>query len=467
MFHRTRSGGRGICRAIVRTCPLGGEPAFLAAAGIIGPARPSPSEARAAGAYDAIYGGEKTRQERIKERRLERQAVRAALAGTSAATANVTDNVTNDYSPEYAEKLASVKKLISEFDGKYDGYLDRSSGAYFVATQKNSVSDENYLTDLNNVGENVTALADLRMKDNHQAREDREAFLVERKAVQDAKDEFDKKDDEKRAEISAAFNAGKINRMVALRNQKANAASYDRTMANFRMKIKDVEVRYGVKYEATYGKAYKESLADLGVEFADGDVMFTEKVSNANNVSDSFAADMKSSISYYPNEWVDNIDSNLNVHEYTPRNGTMGYISRYEGRHYTESGKKVNLYSSNHATTVHEFGHVLEINNPTIGRAERLFLIQEKKNSGLKKVIKYDSQKNLATNTLVRDYSGVYYTGGSARNDNHDGSTYEVFTTGVENLFCGDVGGFTTGDDCKAPQHRNFILGLFATKAGK
>lgn len=463
MYHVKRSGAKGICRAIVRTCPLGGEASFLRAAGIVGPARPSAPQAKAAGVYDYVYGEERTRQERIKERQAARQAAREAN-GEHTTTVG---NVASGNSSEYDEKLASVQKLIAEFNEKYAGYLDRSSGGYFVATQKNSETDESYLTDLDNVGANVTSLAGLKLEGNTQLEKDREAFMAERKAVEDARDEYKSIEDAKFSALDAAYKADEITRMTYTRNYNALVNPYNATLADFRMKVKAVEIAYGVKYEATYGKAYKETLADVGVEFANGDEMFTEKVSNAGNLSNSFTADMKSAIDYYPNEWVDNIDSNLSVHEYSARGGTMGYIARYEGRHYTENGKKINLYSSNHATTVHEFGHVLEINNPEIGRAERLFLVSEKKKSGLKKVIKWDSKKNVAVDNLVRDYSGVYYTGGMSKNDSHDGNTYEVFTTGVENLFCGDVGGFTTGDDCKAPQHRNFILGLFATKAAK
>ena len=67
MYHLTKTGKRGYCRAIVRPCPLGGESAFFKAQGIQGPARPTAPEAKEAGVYDKIYGAEKTRQEQERQ----------------------------------------------------------------------------------------------------------------------------------------------------------------------------------------------------------------------------------------------------------------------------------------------------------------------------------------------------------------------------------------------------------------
>ena len=219
---------------------------------------------------------------------------------------------------------------------------------------------------------------------------------------------------------------------------------------------------FSVKYENSYGKAYKETLSDLGVSFA-GEDAIDNTVSNVDELDSDFKSEMSDSISYYPDSWVSNVESDLSVHRYKSSNNVSGYIAHKEGYAYEKYGRKIDLFSSNRSNSVHEFGHVLEINNKDIGRAERIFLLSERSYSSFNKVEKMSKYQNVLTDSLVRKYSGVYYAGGSKKFDSYDGNTYEVFTTGVQNLFTGDQGGFTADDNCKAVRHRNFILGLFAT----
>lgn len=457
MYHLTKNGTRGYCRAIVRPCPLGGESAFFKAQGIQGPARPSAPQAKKTGVYDKVYGAEKTRQERIKEKRKEREADKGV------------DNTDKDngYSEEYKEKLSNVKKELEEFNQKYSDHLDNSSGRYFMANQKLSYRDEEYLSDLDKVGESITTLVSDKVNANPQIAEDRKEYNEKMEKAVSEKQEYIDNYKKKKAVIEKDFQDGNIMYGEYARRFNSEVRLYSREIGSYYENINKVNQDYSNKYETTYGKAYKEALSDLGVEFSNGEEMYSQKVHNQDKVSDEFANDVKSAIDYYPNEWVDNIDSKLSVYEYKQEGTRLGYVNHGEGINYELLGKQVNLFSSSHSTTVHEFGHVIELNNPEIGRAERLFLIQEKRKSSFKKVKKHSTTQNIATDSLVKEYSGVYYSGGSTKNDKYDGNTYEIFTTGVENLFTADAGGFTTDDTCKSPQHRNFILGLFTTSVRK
>lgn len=460
MYHLTKNGTRGYCRAIVRPCPLGGESAFFKAQGIQGPARPTAPEAKETGVYDKIYGAEKTRQERIKEKRKEREADKGV---------NNTEK-DNVYSEEYKEKLSNVKKELEEFNNKHSDHLDNSSGYYFMANQKLSYRDEEYLSDLDKVGESVNTLVSDKVNANSQIAEDRKEYNEKMEKAVSEKQEYIDNHKERLDVIEKDFQDGNIMYGEYMSRNNSEIRAYNKEIKLYNKAIQGVNNEYSLKYESTYGKAYKEALSDLGVEFSNGEEIYPQKVYNQDKVSDEFANDVKSAIDYYPNEWVSNIDSKLSVYEYTPEGNRLGYVNHGEGINYELSGKEVNLFSSSHSTTVHEFGHVIELNNPEIGRAERLFLIQEKKKSSFKKVREVQgsggSQK-IATDSLVREYSGVYYSGGSTKNDKYDGNTYEIFTTGVQNLFTADSGGFTTDETCKSPQHRNFILGLFATSVRK
>lgn len=460
MYHLTKSGKRGYCRAIVRPCPLGGESAFFKNQGISGPARPTAPQAKETGVYDKVYGAEKTRQERIKEKRKEREADKGV---------NSSDK-DNGYSEEYNEKLSNVKKELEEFNNKHSDHLNNSSGYYFMANQKLSYRDEEYLSDLDKVGESVNTLVSDKVNANPQIAEDRKEYNEKMEKAVSERQEYIDKHEERLAVIEKDFQDGNIMYGEYVSRYNSEVRLYNREIGPYSENIDKVNKDYSSKYESTYGKAYKEALSDLGVEFSNGEEMYSRKVYNQDTVSDEFANDVKSAIDYYPNEWVGNIDSKLSVHEYMPEGRRLGYVNHYEGRMYEASEKRVKLFSSNHSTTVHEFGHVIELNNPEIGRAERLFLIQEKQKSSFKKVRDVrgsGGRQKIATDSLVREYSGVYYSGGSSKNDRYDGNTYEIFTTGVENLFTADSGGFTTDETCKSPQHRNFILGLFATSVRK
>lgn len=461
MYHLTKNGTKGYCRAIVRECPLGGESAFFKKMNIPGVARPSAPQARETGTYDDVYGKEKSRQDRIKERQAEREAERQANGGDT----NKSND--NDYTPEYKEKLVNVQKEITEFNEKYADYLNNSSGNYFMANQKLSYRDEEYLSDLDKVGESVSSLANDKVNQDPQILKDREEYDKEMNKLNENRQSYVDEYNKRTEQLTAEYRSKNLIYVEYARSFNAENARFKKGIKPYNKAIEEVRESYGVKYESTYGKAYKEALVDSGVEFADGEEMFSKKVYNQHSVNDSFANDVKSAMDYYPEEWVSNIDSKLTVHEYSGNGNTLGFVRHSQGVRYKYNDKRVELFSSNHSTTVHEFGHVVEINNPEVGRAERLFLIQEKQKSSFKKVKKNSPTQNIATDSLVREYSGVYYSGGSSKNDNYDGNTYEIFTTGVENLFAADSGGFTTGDDCKSPQHRNFILGLFATKVRK
>lgn len=457
MYHLTKTGKRGYCRAIVRPCPLGGESAFFKAQGIQGPARPTAPEAKETGVYDKIYGAEKTRQERIKEKRKEREA-----NGENSNTGQ-----DNNYSKEYNEKLSNVKKELEEFNQKHSDHLDNSSGYYFVANQKLSQRDEEYLSDLDKVGESVNTLVSDKLNGNTQIVKDREDYTKNLEQAQADRREYVSAHREKMAAIKEDWYSDNITYDEYSRRFNAEVSKYNKEIDSYYEKIEQVNTEYSAKYEASYGKAYKEALSDLGVEFSNGEEMYSQKVHNQDEVSDDFANDVKSAINYYPEEWVSNVDSYLTVHEMERTDDTLGFVRKNLGRDYELSGKEVELFSSEYSTTVHEFGHVIEINNPEVGRAERLFLIQEKRKSSFKKVKSNGTNQNIATDSLVREYSGVYYKGRSTVNDRYLGNTYEIFTTGVQNLFTADAGGFTTDDTCKSPQHRNFILGLFATTVRK
>lgn len=457
MYHLTKSGKRGYCRAIVRPCPLGGESAFFKNQGILGPARPTAPQAKETGVYDKVYGAEKTRQERIKEKRKEREAEKGV------------DNTDKDngYSEEYKEKLSNVKKELEEFNQKHSDHLDNSSGYYFVANQKLSPRDEEYLDDLDKVGESVNTLVSDKLNGNTQIVKDKEEYIKNLEQARADRKEYVAGYREKMATLKADYYSDNITYREYSRRFNIEDAKFDKEIEFHDNKIEQINTEYGVKYEATYGKAYKEALSDLGVEFSNGEEKYSEKVHNQDEVSDEFANEVKSAINYYPEEWVSNIDSYLTVHEMEKDGDTLGFVRKNLGRDYELSGKEVELFSSGYSTTVHEFGHVIEINNPEVGRAERLFLIQEKRKSSFKKVKSNGTNQSIATDSLVREYSGVYYKGRSTVNDRYIGNTYEIFTTGVQNLFTADAGGFTTDDTCKSPQHRNFILGLFATTVRK
>lgn len=457
MYHLTKKGTKGICRAYVRPCYLGGEAAFFKKMGIQGAPRPSVDEAKNAGkeTYEKFYGKEKERQEKAKARKEAREAARAA------------EGTVSDNSPEYNKQLEETKNAIKAFNEKNSEFLSNSSGKYFIASQKLQADEQEYLNDLNTVGDSVSQLVNKKVKSNPEFKEQYNKKLSEVKQLKDEKSVIVKERNGKQDKLTADYRAGKMTYFLyKIEFDQAND-DYRPSIIELNNKIEASEEDLKKQYRETYGEAYKQALSDVGVDFANGDEMFDKKVYNKDYVDEDFKNEMKAAISYYPVDWVDNVDSKVNVHKYHPKGSTLGYVHYSEGASYIKTDKNVDLYSGDYSTSIHEFGHVLEINNNEIGRAERLFLIQEKQKSSYSKVKKASSNQNCATDSMVREYSGVYYTGGSTRSDKYNGNTYELFTTGVEALFAGDKTAFIPDESGKAPQHRNFILGLFATTVRK
>lgn len=449
MFHISKKNKRAVCRAVVYGCPLGGEKTLFDSFGLYGPVRPTVSEAKDSEVFDKFYGEEKEKQDRYKKKRQEKRKSKS-------------ETLKDENSLAYLVKLDEVKDSINSHNDKYSDYLDNSYGHYLMANQKVSSQDLEFLDSLNNIGDSVGALVAEKMTGNTDAVKDREEYEAGLAEAEKNIESIRVKRDAEFDTLTNDYRAGKM-----LYSQYSR--SWDGINKKYRPIINEVEAEknkvvsdYMVKYENSYGKAYKESLSDLGVSFADRDVA-DSIISNGDSVDEEFKNEFADSVSYYPDSWVSNVDSDLTVNRYGGNGSVRGYVSHKEGRYYVEGGKKVKLFSADRSTTVHEFGHVLEINNRNIGRAERIFLLSEKSHSSFKKVEKVSKHQNVLTDSLVRKYSGVYYSGGSRKSDAYEGNTYEVFTTGVQNLFTADQGGFTTDSDCKAYRHRNFILGLFAT----
>ena len=456
MYHLSRTGKRARCRAIIKPCPLGGEAPLFQETGIQGAPRPTVDEARQAGMYEVFYG------QAVKER-AEKKAEKAANTA-------VIDRVEQHIDTrEYKEKLAAVREEIEHFNDKYENFLsEKTHGNYYLARQKLSPEEQQYVNDLDQLGSSVSALVQLKASQ----KADEFGQVDERwNKMKSMEAEYRTVRTAASNEISEALRqyiAGEITEEEYGERCEEIETRRDEAISGHRDAIATMRKEHKAAYTETYGQAYKEALKDLGVEFSDGYTSYEEIVKNADTVPADFADEMKQAISYYPAQWVNNVDCNLKIHkQYGVRGRTVGRVVSYEnGYTYEKRGREINLYSSDFATSVHEFGHVLEKNNRELGRAERLFLISEKKHSSSKKVLK-DGSILMATDSMIRPYSGAYYSGGQSRTDTYKGNTYEVLTTGVENLFVADQDGFTADDSGKAPRHRNFILGLFATAIGK
>lgn len=443
MFHISKKNKRAVCRAVVYGCPLGAERTLMDSFGIVGPARPTVVEAKESGSFDKFYGEEKVKQDKYKQKRKSKK-----------------ETLQDENSLNYLMKLDEVKGVINSHNEKHKDYLDNSYGGYLMANQKISNSDMEFLDSLDNVGDGVNALVAEKIVNDDSIIKDRELYESE---LSIADNELNNLLDERSADLKVITDNYRSKEIAYGRYSflwDKTVDSYKDKVYAAKMKKFNIKADYMVKYEASYGKAYKDVLSDVGVSFSNSNI--ESLINNSDNISEDFKNEMTDAVSYYPDSWVSNVESDLSVN----RKGTQGmggHISHMEGKRYLDSGKRINLFSADRSTSVHEFGHVLEVNNKNIGRAERLFLLSERKHSSFKKVEKVSKTQNTLTDSMVRKYSGVYYAGGSSKSDNYDGNCYEVFTTGVQSLFTGDEGGFTTDINCKAYRHRNFILGLFAT----
>lgn len=476
MFHIDKNGNRARCRAIVRACPLGGEPRLMEVTGVQGPARPTAPEAKEHGMYTTFYGEAVKKREEAAERKREREAQAAQSItedGTATAEAPVetisdveraaiaaqaaADQEAARRAEEYQQHRQAVQEIVAAFEQRHDTTLEHTSNQYFNARDKMNDTEQQYLDDLDGVGDKIQEMAAYHVDPEkvtiYEALE-REQLDLEL-AIPDVRQEYYSRRKALREqvaneEISLGESMKQDHKYVHEGNQKLREITAQQ---------QELNPRAARAYEAAYGQAYKKALHDVGVEFTDGAHRLHEMVSNVENNDIDFVAENEEALSYYPKSWSDNINVGLTIHKH--RSPEAGYVRKYDDMY---GPSKSEVHSGGYSVAVHEWGHVMEHSNPELGRAERLFLIQEKRHSSSKNIIKYCSKKNIASDSLIIPYSGVYYKGRSRDTDEFRGHSYEVLTTGAESLFTGKAGGWKPGADQKAARHRNFILGLFATQ---
>lgn len=155
-----------------------------------------------------------------------------------------------------------------------------------------------------------------------------------------------------------------------------------------------------------------------------------------------------------PAEWVHATNRNAKPMTLSRRKNIRGSYDLFANKITTGGGMP---------TAYHEYSHALEIDNPAIHIATNAFLQRRTSNADGKREQerhygKRGSGERIRPDGFVDGYIGKTYP---------DVST-EVFSVGVEALFTGRLGGLV-GDDHRNVdlEHRNLILGLFATAPGR
>lgn len=308
------------------------------------------------------------------------------------------------------ENIAISHDLIQQFETEYADVLPAVSAEYFHANERLTDRQRAFVQALLHVGSSVNSIAAehiAHMQNGTQLIEYRDDALQHIESIK-----------ERVNEMSDSYH-----QQFTLLKQYANQqnmpkrefkALHDDILEVYQKNYNGFEQLYSIKrdtasryHDATYGAAFRKALQDVGVEFVDGAAAFHEKVQNAVNLRGipDFVSDHESAMSTYPAVWVERVNFPLNV-----------YVSPYlsEGVvHVEKYGNTVHpvMISSDYTTSVHEWGHILEIANPMIGRAERLFLMFEREVTGFGAVQQHKRNQYIVTDSLADQYSAIYYRG--------------------------------------------------------
>ncbi|GAB36161.1 hypothetical protein GOOTI_202_00170 [Gordonia otitidis NBRC 100426] len=155
-----------------------------------------------------------------------------------------------------------------------------------------------------------------------------------------------------------------------------------------------------------------------------------------------------------PAEWVQATNRNATPMTLSRRKNIRGSYDLFANKITTGGGLP---------TAYHEYAHALEIDNPAIHVAANEFLRRRTTNAdGTREQErpygKRGSGEKIRADGFVDGYIGKSYSGAST----------EVFSVGTEAVFTGKYGGLVGDGNHKADlEHRNLILGLYATAPGR
>lgn len=225
--------------------------------------------------------------------------------------------------------------------------------------------------------------------------------------------------------------------------------------------------------------AIRQSLVDVGVQFAD-----PETLRYTDNSNEEAVKALKKSISFYPQSWIDasnEMKSPLYVKTmkedqragYKPNGSILNILKRRS--EITVMEARANDFRGGISIGMHEFAHRVEHAIPAVVGMERTFLmrraghsseagnsakpeelshivLEEESHSKRKQVSEVGYKDNFPTH-----YMGKVYDSGQA---------YEILSMGMESLFTGKNGGLAGIEKHKAdPDYKRFILGILASSA--
>ena len=174
-------------------------------------------------------------------------------------------------------------------------------------------------------------------------------------------------------------------------------------------------------------------------------------------VSADLAEQLASVSNDVPAEWITDINNRKPPLTLRHRKNVRAYFSE----DLVGNNPTIMVSGRHQSEMVHEFSHRLEVENPALYAATHEFRRRRTTEvDGTQEPLRHygnrGSGEKVRPDGFVDSYIGKYYKFGNYT---------EVFSTGVEALFCGRFGGLVgDGDVARTDlEHRNLILGLFAS----
>lgn len=222
-------------------------------------------------------------------------------------------------------------------------------------------------------------------------------------------------------------------------------------------------------------EAYRKSLVDVGVEFATPESFLTSEDSDKETLDS-----VRKAVTFYPQSWVD-LSNEDQKDGGVPLQVTKSSGRGYYLEEYQDDDTKIkaelsiaayeNPYVGDERTSnaIHELAHRVSVFVPSIELSEKTFLARRtgqialpRPDGSIPKPEKLSWMDTAKTEKGYRDNFPVHYMGRVYEG----GCGSEIFSTGMDSLFTGQLGGLSGIDEYSAdPDYRKFILGLLASSA--
>lgn len=216
------------------------------------------------------------------------------------------------------------------------------------------------------------------------------------------------------------------------------------------------------------GQAYRKALEAVGVEFA-VPADFADVFRLGNKSARKTLATVRDAVKHYPRSFMESstaLDQQVTIRQ----SGRRQFLSVEIEEGVADFSIFVDKAQPDAAT--HELGHLMELVNPFIGNAERVFLRYMLSDG----TFASREKGGVVSYRLLCDYSAKVYPADEELetlvlkgSGEVVGVTYEVFTTGMEAVFFGNYGGGHGSDllgsaalkECRvSDSHMSFVLGL-------